>query len=104
MYRIIFTRYFARLDDFRLKFPRSGQKAVKIQFSKAVKFSVFILITCVVDFSKLFGTYARIDSAIEGVVGGFDDASCLAVAQLCNQISDSDGFASSADLNFEFDY
>ena len=53
-----------------------------------------------VNFGKLLHAWARIDAAVEGVVGGFDDASGLAVALVRDQICDSYSLASSADLNF----
>ena len=54
----------------------------------------------VVDFGKLLDAWARVDAAVEGVVGGFDDASGLAVALFSDHICDSYSLASSADLNF----
>lgn len=53
----------------------------------------------VVDFGKLLDAWARVDAAVEGVVGGFDDASGLAVALLRDQICDSYSLASSADAD-----
>merc|ERR1719360_135331 len=53
----------------------------------------------VVNFGELLDAWARVDAAVEGVIGGFDDASGLAVALLSDQICDSYSLASSADAD-----
>lgn len=50
-----------------------------------------------VDFSELLDAWARVDSTVESIVGGFNDARRLSVALRRDHICHNHGFASSAD-------